>query len=285
MGWSLPKAKLVMPTSLYGATNGNLPSSLLTKIGVGSAVMERTAARSFIAMFAEARKVGFDIRHVGDYRSFQQQLNLFTSRYMPTGVAEYGLTPPSRRKKWDDAQKFGFDSNYWVKKKIGSSYPATAATPGASNHGWGLALDIAEEYDSDSAPDPIRTAFVNWLVGNAHRFGISAELDSEPWHWRYVAGDNIPQATLQFENGSGLTVVPPPPPSPEGPALAFKYPGQPLKLGSKGAAVKLVQGVVGAKPDGDFGAATHRRVKDWQFRNGLLDDGVVGAVTWKKMFG
>ena len=285
MGWSLPKARLVMPTSLHGKTNGNLPSSSLTRIGVGSALMEATAARSFIAMFAEARKVGFDIKHVGDYRSFQQQLNLFTSRYQPASLAEYGLTPSSRRKKWDEAKKYGFDSVYWVKKKVGNSYPATAATPGASNHGWGLALDIAEEYDSDTAPDPIRAVFVTWLINNAHRFGISAELDSEPWHWRYVAGDNIPQATLEFENGSGLTIVPAPQPAPTTSALDFKYPGKPLKLGSKGVAVQLVQHVVGAKPDGDFGAATHRRVQSWQASNGILADGVVGQVTWRKMFG
>jgi len=65
----------------------------------------------------------------------------------------------------------------------------------------------------------------------------------------------------------------------------FAYPGQPLRLGSKGDAVKLVQAVIGAKPDGDYGAATERRVKAWQKSRGMFVDGVVGAVTWKAMFG
>lgn len=279
---TLPIAPLIMPSTLRGQQNGKLPDNLLVKIGVGNARMERTAARAFVAMFAEARTKGFNIKHVGDYRPYQQQLNLFLSRYEPVSFAVYSVTSSANRKKWDAATANGYSSVYWRKKKLANgSYPATAATPGNSNHGWGLALDIAEEYDNDTAPDPIRQAFVNWLINNAARYGISAELQSEPWHWRYVAGDNIPQAVRQFEAAGGSIPVAPTP----GPALVFAYPGTPIKLGSKGEAVKLVQSKVGATPDGDFGSVTERRVKAWQQANGLLADGIVGAVTWKKMFG
>jgi peptidoglycan hydrolase-like protein with peptidoglycan-binding domain len=123
---------------------------------------------------------------------------------------------------------------------------------------------------------------VNWLIGNAHRFGISAELQSEPWHWRYVAGDRIPQATLDFERG-GVPIPTPPNPNP---GIVFAYPGTPIVRGSTHIeAVKLVQARIGARPDGDFGPVTERRVKEWQKANGLLADGVVGVVTWKRMFG
>lgn len=71
--------------------------------------------------------------------------------------------------------------------------------------------------------------------------------------------------------------------SPAG-GLFFAYPGKPLQRGSKGDAVKLVQAVVGAKPDGDFGPATAARVSTWQMGNGLKPDGVVGPITWDKMF-
>lgn len=280
MSRSLPIAPMTLPSSLRGVENGKLPADLLVKIGVGSARMERTAARAFIAMFAEARRAGFDIKHVGDYRPFEQQLNLFLSRYEPTSLSTYSVTPSSRRKKWDSAQKYGYNSIYWVKRKINGSYPATAATPGNSNHGWGLALDIAEEYDNDSAPDPIRQVFVNWLCDNAHRYGISAELQSEPWHWRYVAGDRLPEAVIVYEKGGKPT-----PPIPAGPSLAFDFPGANLALGSKGVAVKLVQAVVGAKTDGDFGPATERRVVAWQIANELEGTGVVDRRTWKAMFG
>lgn len=279
---TLPISPLVMPSTLRGQQNGKLPANLLDQIGVPGALMERTAARAFRAMLAEMRAGGFDPRQVGHYRTYQQQLNLFLSRYQEASQSTYNSTAGAHRKTWSAALQNGYKSIYWVKKLVNGRYPATAATPGASNHGWGLAIDLAEEYDSDTAPDPIRAQWVNWLVVNARRYGISAELQSEPWHWRYVAGDNIPQAVLEFERSGGVTVTPADTPTP---ILVFAYPGSPVRRGSKGDAVKLVQAVVGATVDGDFGPATERRVRDYQSRNGLFVDGVVGPVSWKKMFG
>ena len=280
MSLVLPIAPMVYPSSLRGVPNGKLPSSMLDGIGVPGALMEKTAARAFRAMLSEMRSLGFEPRQVGHYRTYQQQVNLFVSRYEPTDKATWDVTPGSRRKFWPEAPGLGYSSSYWVKKLVNGRYLATAATPGRSNHGVGLALDLAEEYDTDSAPDPIRAQWVHWLVDNARRYGISAELQSEPWHWRYVAGDNIPQAVLEYERGVDVVK-----PVTDTQFLVFLYPGTPVKLGSKGDAVKLVQAVVGATVDGDFGPATERRVKAWQTSRGLLADGVVGPVTWKKMFG
>jgi peptidoglycan hydrolase-like protein with peptidoglycan-binding domain len=279
MSITLPIKSVVFPSTLVGKENGKLPADILDQIGVPGALMEKTAARAFRAMLAEMRKGGFDPRQVGHYRTFQQQLNLFTSRYQEASQIDFNGTPSQHRKTWNDALRHGYKSIYWVKKLINGRYPATAATPGQSNHGWGLALDIAEEYDTDTAPDPIRTQWVHWLVNNAHHYGISAELQSEPWHWRYVAGDRIPQAVLDFERGVMLPTDSPTP------VLVFAYPGKPVKRGSKGVEVELVQAVVGATVDGDFGPATEKRVKSWQTANKLLADGIVGPVTWKKMFG
>lgn len=283
MSISLPILPVVMPSTLNGIENGKLPDSLLTTFGVGTARMEKTAARSMVAMLAEMKGLGFNPRQVGHYRTFQEQLNLFLSRYREATMSDWNATPSQHRKQWDDARRYGYTSIYWVKKLINGRYPATAATPGKSNHGFGLAVDLAEEYDADSAPDAIRSQWVQWLVDNARRYGFSAELQSEPWHWRYVAGDNIPSATLAFEKSGSVPVSNTTTTS--GPALVLAYPGTPLKLGSRGDSVKLVQAVVGATPDGYYGSVTERRVRDWQARNGLLADGVVGPVTWKKMFG
>jgi putative chitinase len=57
-----------------------------------------------------------------------------------------------------------------------------------------------------------------------------------------------------------------------------------LKLGSNGEDVKKLQTKLGLKPDGDFGKNTETAVKKWQKDNGLKDDGVVGDVTWSKLF-
>ena len=58
-----------------------------------------------------------------------------------------------------------------------------------------------------------------------------------------------------------------------------------LKLGSKGEDVKKLQEKLGLKPDGSFGPNTEKSVKDWQKKNGLTSDGVVGDATWVKLFG
>ena len=92
-------------------------------------------------------------------------------------------------------------------------------------------------------------------------------------------------ATAAGESPSPLTPAagaPAPAPAP----LGFAYPGKPLKIGSKGDAVKLVQAVVGGViTDGDFGAKTDHRVKEWQLAHNMAADGIVGPVSWKAMFG
>ena len=58
-----------------------------------------------------------------------------------------------------------------------------------------------------------------------------------------------------------------------------------LKLGSKGDDVKRLQEKLGLGMDGTFGVVTEKAVKDWQSKNGLVSDGIVGDSTWGKLFG
>jgi peptidoglycan hydrolase-like protein with peptidoglycan-binding domain len=60
----------------------------------------------------------------------------------------------------------------------------------------------------------------------------------------------------------------------------------PLRRGSKGDLVKSVQIKLGGlTADGDFGKLTEAKVKEFQKANSLVADGVVGAKTWKALFG
>lgn len=200
---TLPIRPLLKPSTLNGVENGSVPPLLLDKIGVGNAVMERTAARACRAMIAALNQAGFEVREVGDYRSYEEQVSLFVSRYESCSQTVFNLTPDNRRKVWpDEPRKPALlrGKLFWRKRLIDGRYPATAATPGTSNHGWGLALDFAQETDGDPQPESVTIEMVRWLVENAHRFGFSAELQSEPWHWRYVTGDDIPDAVLEYEN-------------------------------------------------------------------------------------
>jgi LAS superfamily LD-carboxypeptidase LdcB len=177
---TLPVMPVRLPRELRGQRNGELPRRLLVPCGIGSFVMVPTAARACRALVAAAAEAGFVVRATGTYRSLAQQETLFRSRYTRTPL------PGRPSKTWNGER-------WWQLPKT-----AAAARPGTSNHGLGLAVDFGEERDGDPQPESVSPAFVRWLVRNAHRFGFSAELQSEPWHWRYVAGDNVPDAVAAF---------------------------------------------------------------------------------------
>ena len=56
-----------------------------------------------------------------------------------------------------------------------------------------------------------------------------------------------------------------------------------LKYGSKGEEVKQLQRFLGITADGDFGIGTESKVKEWQSKNNLVNDGIVGPSTWNAM--
>lgn len=57
-----------------------------------------------------------------------------------------------------------------------------------------------------------------------------------------------------------------------------------IKLNSNGEDVKKLQIKLGLTPDGVFGKNTELKVKEWQTANGLKADGIVGDITWTKLF-
>jgi LAS superfamily LD-carboxypeptidase LdcB len=69
------------------------------------------------------------------------------------------------------------------------------AVPGTSNHNLGIAIDIK---DSSGAR-------LEWLAKNATSFGFSWEvLPSEPWHLRYVAGDDVPERVKVWKESKAV---------------------------------------------------------------------------------
>ena len=56
-----------------------------------------------------------------------------------------------------------------------------------------------------------------------------------------------------------------------------------LRKGAKGDGVKIMQEALGIPADGDFGPGTERAVKEWQSKNGLVADGIVGPKTLAKL--
>jgi hypothetical protein len=77
----------------------------------------------------------------------------------------------------------GFDAQV----AVAIEKPDLAATPGMSNHGWGLATDLCEGIQSFDSPSH------QWMVDNSMTFGWfhpewaqATGSQPEPWHWEYA---------------------------------------------------------------------------------------------------
>lgn len=178
------------PQPLSGRLNGLLPNNVLVEVGP-SGRLEVTTARCWRALVADAAEEGFALTwtYGGCYRSLQEQEQLFLRRYTPDYLA--GRNTYVSQRTWNGARWF---------KLLGV---AAVATPGTSNHGWGLAVDVALDNDPSDGVGPNDAVSITpalpWLVANAPLYGFSWESQAEPWHIRYVAGDAIPAAALNFE--------------------------------------------------------------------------------------
>jgi hypothetical protein len=118
-----------------------------------------------------------------------------------------GLT--SRLKVWPKGVDGALTTTYWRKKRLpGGGFPATAAVPSLSNHGWGLALDLGSNVSATAPPDYLAsTAAWPWVLANAAKYSLSWESQSETWHLRFYGGDIIPQAVINYE--WSLNPIPP----------------------------------------------------------------------------
>jgi zinc D-Ala-D-Ala carboxypeptidase len=127
------------PADLLRFGNGHVPAHALEEIGVGSHRLWGPAARAFRQLRADAAGLGITIGVTSSYRSYESQVQV---------AAEKGLY----------------------------SNGGLAATPGTSNHGWGMALDL----DLDDRAQA-------WMRENAWRYGFAEDTPREPWHWGYRA--------------------------------------------------------------------------------------------------
>jgi hypothetical protein len=80
--------------------------------------------------------------------------------------------------------------------RLKSLKPGLAATPGTSEHGWGLALDLCGGVSKGTG------SRFEWLRENAPAYGwdnpdwarSGGSGPYEPWHWEYVAGETANQS-------------------------------------------------------------------------------------------
>jgi len=109
-----------------------------------------------------------------------------------------------------------------------------------------------------------------WVHASPGQGGQWLHIETHPDRW----GDTTPIET-RVENPTEATPTPNPP----------KWPGRPVKLGSKGVTVQIIQNRLGIVSDGKFGPRTDDAVRTFQRARGLTADGIVGPITWAALFG
>lgn len=175
---------VVYPAVLAGQSNGELPDRILVSTpglqGGATVRLVPTTTRCWRAMSGRALQDGVVLQATsyGDsYRWLALQVSTFTDRYQ--------VEPTTNGYKLWDSDGDGTRERWYKKDGV-----ATAAVPGTSKHGWGLAIDIKNASGTR----------LRWLEANAPEFGWSWEtLPEEPWHIRNVTGDAIPSAVLEWE--------------------------------------------------------------------------------------
>jgi zinc D-Ala-D-Ala carboxypeptidase len=128
---------LEAPAELVGYGNGQIPSEALAPLGVGSHRLWAPAATAFQQMSAAAAADGVTIGVTDSYRSYDSQVDL-------------------------------------ARRKGLYSQGGLAATPGTSNHGWGLALDLDLDDQAQS-----------WMREHGWQYGFVESVPREPWHFEY----------------------------------------------------------------------------------------------------
>ena len=133
------------------------------------------AATAIIEMFNAAKNDGVTLNIVSAYRSYKEQKSLW----------------------------------YTYEEKYGRKYANRMdATPGASEHQLGLAVDLSSVGEKCKLYECFEnTKGGKWLFENAHKYGFILRYPSgkesvtgvmySPWHYRYVGKD---EALKLFEN-------------------------------------------------------------------------------------
>jgi hypothetical protein len=230
-----------LPADLKGVTPGKLPANLLVGIE-GGGKLHWLAAAAWNAMDEKAKADGIELKptSAGDtYRTYESQLAGFKQRYQLEEIP--------------GASTRTFEGKKWYLKKGN----APLAAPGSSQHNLGIACDVA------NAAEPKR---INWLIANVKDFGWSWEVvPEEPWHIRYVCGDNPPPAVVAWMEKNGVS-------KPAGAAAPTGGGGEIEKLQQALKEKGFYKGEINGQKD----AATDAAVKAFKVANKLPADSVVG---------
>jgi hypothetical protein len=107
----------------------------------------------------------------------------------PGGPADAGLLPTGSRSSY---RTFGEQEELWADYKAGGNL---AAQPGTSNHGLGIAIDVAQAW------------MESWIKEHGAEFGwAKTEAMGESWHFNFVGGVDFPTFEVMKKGSHGKRV-------------------------------------------------------------------------------
>ena len=181
-----PYKKLVVPADIEKLGNGKLKPAMLASVKCGGK-MYTPVATKFNELYDAALAAGNKLRNVGDYRSFEAQLGLFKERYRPAEDRDW-----KDKKKGilldTDRVKRTYEGETWL---LRNGF-APCSTPGKSNHGYGLAIDVGVERAGKLVALASDKKAADWMCENAPNYGFylqssdPSSREFEIWHWQYA---------------------------------------------------------------------------------------------------
>ena len=145
--------------------NGRIPAKNLAALPLA---FSNKREQEHLTKNAYASLVRMMLRAVADTGSYFSVWDAYRSMDEQVAMLKRNYTRVSRGRSKSSDRSYG--GSTWAKKP---GRPLTAS-PGYSNHGNGLAVDIHP------------AAIQAWLKSNAGRFGWVNDVPSEPWHWSYL---------------------------------------------------------------------------------------------------
>lgn len=268
---TLPVRRMVHPTDLAATSNGIINPKVHTTIsladGTRSTMHHRAAAALHAMDQALLEATGYHLGSVGMWRPYAVQEAGFRRSYLDH--YDPARCTLNHQRTW-----LGL-SWYLLKGTL------PKATPGRSEHGWGLANDCTIWRAGTEYPlaDRRVAAGFAWLQANALRYGYSwayPTLGTDDPHLQYFAGDQTPP---------GLAGTTPPAHEPADPATV---PPPTTRAGNRGPQVEALQRYLAALHlytkaiDGIAGTYTITAIRSLQTALGFTGrdvDGIYGPAT------
>lgn len=148
---------------------------------------------------------------------------------------------------------------------------AISGTRTASNHSWGLAVDL--NWQLNPMRRPLTTNIPGWMVQLWNRYGFAwgghYTGTPDPMHFEHMGtpadADAMTALAIAELGGASTTTT------------------ETVRKGSSGGAVRRLQEMLGIPADGEFGPATDAALRTFQRTHKLTVDGVAGPATWQAL--